>query len=261
MERDVRLVIIMVNTIVLRVDGTNCDEETCIAFELAGSKVDLVHVNELKRGIFSLEDYEILAIPGGFAYGDDIAAGKILANLLKYELRKPIKKFIEEGKLVIGICNGFQAIVKAGLLPAFGGLMETQEATLAMNDSGYFIDKWVLLKHVNKGKCVFTRGISNEIFIPINHAEGKFVATPEILKKLEDNDQVVFKYVDNPNGSLNDIAGICNTEGNVFGLMPHPEKYVHPYTHPYWTRLKDLPKEGDGLVIFRNAVEYARKRF
>lgn len=250
----------MVRTMVLRVDGTNCDEETVHAFKLAGSEVSLVHVNDIMKGKESFENFGILAIPGGFAHGDDVAAGKILANLLRYKLSGDLKKFIEEGKLVIGICNGFQAIVKAGLLPAFGDFGE-QEATLASNDSGYFIDRWVRLKHVNNGKCIFTKGIKNGIFVPVNHGEGKFVASPDILKMLEENDRVVFRYVDNPNGSMNGIAGICNSGGNVFGLMPHPEKFFSKYTHPYWTRMKDLPEEGDGLAIFRNAVEYAKRKF
>jgi len=250
----------MVRTLVLRVDGTNCDEETMHAFELVGSQVSLAHINEIIKGRVSLEDFQILAIPGGFAHGDDVASGKILANMIRYKLNRDMVKFIEGGKLVMGICNGFQAIVKAGLLPAFAGFGK-QEATLAVNDSGYFIDRWVTLKHVNKGRCVFTKGMKSEIFVPVNHGEGKFVAPPEILHRLEENDQVVFRYKDNPNGSMNDIAGICNTEGNVFGLMPHPEKFVTKYMHPYWTRTANLPEEGDGLAIFRNAVNYAKKKF
>jgi phosphoribosylformylglycinamidine synthase len=256
-----------VRTLVLRVDGTNCDEEAVIAFERAGSKVDLVHMNELIRKEKSLEDYQILCIPGGFAYGDDIAAGKIFAVLLKYKISNDVKKFIEEGKLVLGICNGFQVLVKAGLLPAFEGKMK-QEATLAFNDSGYFQDRWIYMKHENKGKCIFTRGIKDIINIPVNHGEGKFVAERDVIRKLEDNDQVVFKYVDpdgnyagfpwNPNGSFDNIAGVCNPDGNVFGLMPHPEKFIHKWTHPCWTRLK-LEEEGDGFVIFKNAVEVAKK--
>lgn len=249
----------MTRAMVLRVDGTNCDEETAYAFRIAGSEAEIVHINELLKGARSLEDFQILAVPGGFAHGDDIAAGKILANLIRYKISGDFRKFIEEGNLVIGICNGFQAIVRAGLLPALGGFGK-QEATLAANDSGYFIDKWVRLRHVNKGKCIFTRGMKSEIFVPINHGEGKFIAPPEIIRKLEDNDHVVFRYVENPNGSMNGIAGICNAEGNVFGLMPHPEKFVSKYTHPYWTREKSLPEEGDGLAIFRNAVEYAKRK-
>ena len=258
-----------VRTIVLRVEGTNCDEETVIAFKKAGSLVDLVHINELKKGKKSLEDYQILCIPGGFTYGDDIAAGKIFAVLLKYMLSKDVKRFVEEGKLVLGICNGFQVLVKDGLLPGLNGVMEKQEATLAFNDCGYFQDRWVYLKHENKGKCVFTKGIKDIIYVPVNHAEGKFVADREIIEKLEENDQIVFKYVDpddnyagfpwNPNGSIDNIAGICNPEGNVFGLMPHPEKFIHKWMHPYWTRLK-LEEEGDGFRIFKNAVEFAEKK-
>lgn len=255
-----------VKTIVLRVDGTNCDEETVIAFQKAGSTVDLVHVNELKRKEKSLEDYQILCIPGGFTYGDDIAAGKIYAVQLKYLLSQDVKKFIEQGKLVIGICNGFQVLVKTGLLPAFDEMK--QVATLAFNDCGYFQDRWIYLKNENKGKCSINKGIKDIIYIPVNHAEGKFVADRDVIQKLEDNDQIVFKYVDpdgnyagfpwNPNGSIDNIAGICNPEGNVFGLMPHPEKFIHKWMHPYWTR-NDLPEEGDGFSIFRNAVEVAKK--
>lgn len=248
-----------IRTIVLRVEGTNCEQETIHAFRLAGSQADLVHMNELIKGKKSLEDYQILAIPGGFAHGDDVAAGKLLANQLKYDIRKDVKKFVESGKILIGICNGFQAIVKAGLLPGFEGLMKRQEATLACNDSGYFIDKWVRLKFL-ESRCVFLKNIKEEIYIPVNHGEGKFVASQEILRKLEENKQIVFRYLDNPNGSLRDIAGICNPEGNVFGLMPHPEKYVHPYQHPFWTRSERLPEEGSGLQIFNNAAEYAKKR-
>jgi len=256
-----------VRTIVLRVDGTNCDEETGIAFEKAGSKVDLVHMNELKRKEKALEDYQILCIPGGFTYGDDIAAGKIFTVLLKYMLSQDVKKFVEEGKLVIGICNGFQVLVKSGLLPSFDGMMK-QESTLAFNDCGYFQDRWIYLKHENKGKCIFTKGIKNVIYIPVNHAEGKFVADRDVIRRLEENDQIVFKYVDpdgnyagfpwNPNGSMNNIAGICNPEGSVFGLMPHPEKFIHKWMHPYWTKI-DLPEEGDGFRIFKNVVEFAKK--
>jgi len=255
--------------IVLRVEGTNCDEETVIAFEEAGASVDLVHLNELKRGKKSLEDYQILCIPGGFTYGDDIAAGKIFAVHLKYALWNELRKFVDESKLVLGICNGFQVLVKMGLLPNVDGSME-QQATLAFNDCGHFVDRWVYLKHENRGSCPFTRGIKGLTFVPVQHAEGKFVASEKILDKMEENDQIVFRYVNskgeyagypwNPNGSMRNVAGICNPEGNVFGLMPHPEKYIHKYTHPCWTRLPNLPEEGDGLTIFKNAVEYAEKR-
>jgi len=258
-----------VKTIILRVEGTNCDEETVIAFEKAGSKVDLVHMNELIRKEKSLEDYQIFCIPGGFTYGDDIAAGKIYAVLLKYKIANDVKKFIEEGKLVIGLCNGFQVLVKAGLLPAFDSTLDKQVATLAFNDCGYFQDRWIYMKHENKGRCPITKGI-NMIYTPVNHAEGKFVADRDVIQRLEDNDQIVFKYVDpdgnyagfpwNPNGSVDNIAGICNPNGNVLGFMPHPEKHIQKWTHPYWTRLNGLPNVGDGFSIFKNAVEFAKKK-
>lgn len=249
----------MARAIVLRVEGTNCDGETAEAFRMAGAEAELVHVNEIKQGKKSLEDYEMMAIPGGFSYGDDIAAGILLGNQLKYVIKGQMKKFVDEGKPVIGICNGFQALVRAGMLPYFG----PQSATLAGNDCGSFQDRWVYLKHVNKGKCLFTRGIKEIIYLPIAHGEGKFVANE--VQKLFDNDQAVFRYCDregnpsNPNGSVAEIAGICNPEGNVFGLMPHPERFVHPYTHPFWT--KEHPVEGDGLAVFMNAVDYAGKKF
>ena len=247
----------MVKTLVLRVEGTNAEEEMIHSFRLSGSEVDIVHVNDIVSRKKSLEDYQIIVFPGGFAHGDDVSAGKILANILRYKIWKDLTKFIDSGKLVIGVCNGFQAITKAGLLPAIEGI-GVQECTLTSNDSGYFIDKWVELKHASGNKCVFTKNLRDEMFVPINHGEGKFVATPEIIQKLEDNGQIVFRYSQNPNGSINDIAGICNSQGNVFGMMPHPEKYFSKYMHPFWTRMKDMNEEGDGLQLFKGAVDYAK---
>jgi phosphoribosylformylglycinamidine synthase len=259
-----------VKTMVLRAEGTNCDEETVIAFERAGSSVDLVHINELRRGR-PLEEYQILCIPGGFTYGDDIAAGKILAIRLKNEIGNQIKDFVEEGKLIFGICNGFQVLVKVGLLPALEGTMRKQEATLAFNDSGHFVDRWVYLKREAKGACVFTKGVKDITFMPVNHGEGKFVADQKTIERLKENNQIIFRYVDsegkcagypwNPNGSLDNIAGICNPEGNILGLMPHPEKYIQRCMHPHWTRLPGLGEEGDGFSLFKGAVNYASKKF
>jgi phosphoribosylformylglycinamidine synthase len=262
-----------VNVIVLRVEGTNCDRETVEAFEQANARTDLVHANELKKGMKNLEEYQILAVPGGFSYGDDVSAGILLANQLKYEIGKDIKKFVDSDKLIVGICNGFQALVRLGLLPGFDskGLEKPhQQSTLAVNDSGIFVDRWVRLKHENKGNCVFTKNIKNQIYLPVAHAEGKFVTSEENLKLLDSQDQIVFKYVDpdgnyaeypwNPNGSMENIAGICSHSGLILGMMPHPERYLHKYMHPYWTRLPKLPEEGDGFQIFKNAVEYAVKK-
>lgn len=254
--------------IVLRTAGTNCDYETVHAFQMVGADVDLIHINQLIRGKKELIRYQILALPGGFSYGDDIAAGKLLANELKYRLREPIEQFVADGKLIIGICNGFQVMVRAGLLPGFNGISKNQEATLYTNDSGKFECRWVYLKNVENNKCVFTKNIKQIIYLPVAHGEGKFTTINEnVLNKLEENNQVVLKYTDangeckgypwNPNGSDRSIAGICDSTGRIFGLMPHPERYISKYHHPRWTREK-LDNEGDGLAIFRNAVEYAK---
>lgn len=255
--------------IILRTAGTNCDYETAHGFRMVGADVDLIHINQFIRGEKELSPYHILVLAGGFSYGDDIAAGKLLANELKYRLREPVEQFVADGKLIIGICNGFQAMVKAGLLPGFNGISEVQETTLYTNDSGKFECRWVYLKHVGDGKCVFTRNIKEIIYLPVAHGEGKFTTIGEdTLDALETGDQVVFKYVDadgnpagypwNPNGSDRHIAGICDSTGRIFGLMPHPERYLSRPNHPRWTR-EDLPEEGDGVAIFRNAVEYAQR--
>ncbi|MFH1406747.1 MAG: phosphoribosylformylglycinamidine synthase I [Candidatus Omnitrophota bacterium] len=255
-----------VKVIILRTAGTNCDLETKFAFEYVGAQVELVHINDLVKKKKYLKDYHILAIPGGFTYGDDIASGVILANELKYKLREQLEDFVKQGKLIIGICNGFQILVKAGILP--GVSSGNKEVTLTINDSGKFEDRWIYLEKI-KNECIWTQGIENIIYLPVAHGEGKFVAqNKDILKKLYENNQVVFKYVtqtgknpsypDNPNGSVDDIAGICDTTGRVFGLMPHPERHVLALHHPQWTRV-GLRKEGDGVMIFRNGVEYAKK--
>jgi len=250
--------------IILRTAGTNCDYETEYAFKLAGARAERVHINRLIEGSVRLDDYDILAIPGGFSYGDDISAGVLLANELRYKLRDQVERFIEEGKLIIGICNGFQVLVKAGLLPRFKGMEGKQLATLHLNDSAKFECRWVYLR-LESDRCVFTKGLKPIIYLPVAHAEGKFVAPKDVLDRLEENGQVVFRYVDeegriagypyNPNGSMRNIAGICDPTGRIFGLMPHPERYVWRYQHPRWTR-EELPEEGDGLAIFKNAVRY-----
>jgi len=240
----------MVTSLVLRVDGTNCEQETVSALKLAGSKVDLVHINELIRKMVSLEDYHALIIPGGFSFGDHITAGKIIANYMKLKLKKDITNFIDANKPILGICNGFQALLKSGFLDI--------DATLLANNTGLFIDNWINLK--KEADSIFTNGIQT-LFIPINHGEGRFFADDIILRKLEEERRIIFKYIDNPNGSSEDIAGIINESGNVMGLMPHPEKFVNYYTHPYWTRLpqKTRKNEGEGLAIFKNLVKACEK--
>ncbi|MBI2549742.1 phosphoribosylformylglycinamidine synthase I [Candidatus Woesearchaeota archaeon] len=252
--------------LVIRAAGTNCNNETALAFELAGAAAEQVHVNELIHGRKEINDYHILAIPGGFSYGDDLGSGKVLANQLAIKLKQQLENFVLAGKLAIGICNGFQVIIKMGLLPALKGTF-MQEATLANNDSGKFEDRWVWMKAENDS--IFTRGIKR-IYLPVNHGEGKFVASNEVIGQLRKQKLIKLRYADesgmdnaaypyNPNGSQLNIAAITNREGNVFGMMPHPEKFVTKYAHPRWTR-ENLPDEGDGLRIFRNMVEYAESK-
>jgi phosphoribosylformylglycinamidine synthase len=250
--------------------GINCDMETQHVFKLAGAEAERVHLTDLIKGTRSLSEFQILALPGGFSFGDDIASGKVLANMIKNNLGDQIQKFIDDGKLIIGVCNGFQAMVKMGLLPAFNNDYFTQNVTLTFNDSGRFEDRWVHLKGNTGSKCVFTKGIDT-IYLPVRHGEGKFVVkNTEVLAKLKKENHIVFQYVDsegrsagypqNPNGSVDNIAGICDKTGRVFGMMPHPEAFQHRTNHPAWTR-EELPEEGAGVAIFRNAVEYVRKKF
>ncbi len=263
-----------VKAIVLRTAGTNCDRETCFALYLAGAEVDLVHINRVVSGEKSLDEFDILALPGGFSYGDDISAGKVLANELTNKLSGPMNKFIARGKLVIGICNGFQVLVKTGFLPGLSaGKGKSghgrQSVTLFDNDCGSFRCGWVYLKPDPKSPCVFTKGIGGVITLPIAHGEGKLIFdSAETRKKVRAGRQAVFTYVDengkpgafpiNPNGSEDEIAGLCNATGRVFGLMPHPERHVTRTQHPRWTR-GEGSEPGDGLAIFTNAVEFARK--
>jgi phosphoribosylformylglycinamidine synthase len=262
----------MIKAIILRTAGTNCDWETAAAFELAGAKAERVHINRLISGEVKLADYQIMAVPGGFSYGDDIASGKILANELKNKLGRQIQKFASDGKPVIGICNGFQVLVKMGLLPDEVSFAQT--TTLTFNDSDKFECRWInLVRSMESGvrskgekQCLWVKGLPKVIQLPVAHGEGKFVASDKrTLDNIEQNNMVVFRYCDasgkmaqyplNPNGAVNSIAGISNKKGNVFGLMPHPERYVYAVQHP--SRIGQPRSEyGWGLQIFKNAVEY-----
>jgi len=253
---------------VLRTAGTNCDQETAFAFRKAGGLPDLVHINRLIQKEKRLADYQILAIPGGFTYGDDAGAGKILASELKHTLADELKLFLSKGKLIIGICNGFQVLVKSGLLPGNGALR--QEASLIINDSAKFEARWVHLQSQGPGSvCVWARDLPEVIYLPVAHGEGKFfTAGAQVLERLHRNRQVVFKYCgpdggpadypDNPNGSQDDIAGICDETGRILGLMPHPERHVDAFQHPRHAS-KGRGAGGEGILIFSNGVEYARK--
>ena len=256
-----------VKVIVIRTAGTNCNEETAFAFQRLGAHVDQVHINALIAGAAKLSDYHILALPGGFSYGDDIASGRILANELRLKLGEDIKKFIRDGKLIIGICNGFQILAKAGILPGLGWKVG-QEATLFYNDSAKFEARWVHLKV--ESRCVWTKSMSGQIYLPVAHGEGKFIPREKkVLDALTSNGQIVLRYCapdggkpiypDNPNGSTDNIAGICDTTGRVFGLMPHPERHFLFEQHPYWTRLQKTGEFGDGAKIFENGINYVRE--
>lgn len=258
-----------INALILTGFGINCDHETALAFEMAGAAVQRVHLNDLAEDPARLEDFQILAIPGGFSFGDDVASGRILANRLRYRLGGPLKDFLAAGKLAIGICNGFQVMVKMGLLPLFDGEF-TQEVTLTHNDSARFDNRWVRLQTDPSTRCVWTKGIES-IEVPVRHGEGKFIPRDDaVLRRLRDQGQVALRYANangtlaggvfpaNPNGSIDDIAGICDPSGRVFGLMPHPEAFLHRTNHPRWTR-EALPEEGAGLQLFRNAVNFAEQ--
>ncbi|MBI4721707.1 MAG: phosphoribosylformylglycinamidine synthase I [Candidatus Stahlbacteria bacterium] len=243
-----------VQVLILRTAGTNCDMETKAAFEMVGAEVDLLHINQLIADKKILHQYDILVLPGGFTYGDDISAGKILANEIKYRIAEEVNKFVENKKLVLGICNGFQILVKFGLLPK--GKISKQVVTLTNNISGVFQCEWINLT-VENSPCVFTQGIT-ELFLPIAHAEGRFIAPKSIITELISKRQVALTYKGyNPNGSISGIAGICDPTGRIFGLMPHPERFIFATQHPNWNKLKYHTKhDPDGLNIFKNAVKY-----
>ncbi len=248
--------------LVLRAPGTNCDHEAAFAFERAGATTRRVHVRELRANLGLLKHAQILVIPGGFSYGDDVAAGKILATQLEHFLSDAVREFRAAEKLILGICNGFQILLKAGLIvpPDEDGPL----ATLATNSQGRFEGRWVNLR-ATPGKCVFLKGLRS-LYLPVAHGEGNFVCRKDWIRQgLAQAGQVVLRYTDaaghsagfphNPNGSQDDIAGACDATGRVFGLMPHPERHVLPTQHPRWTR-EGLKPAGDGFAIFQNAVDY-----
>ncbi len=268
-----------VKSIVITGNGTNCEMEMAHACRLAGfDEVDIVHISELLYGEKSLDDYHFLNLPGGFLDGDDLGSAKAGANRILHAkvkgkeeiLYSQFMRFIKQGKLILGVCNGFQLLVKLGMLPGFDGDYGMQTVTLTFNDSGRFEDRWVYLRVSPDSPCIFTKNIAG-IYLPVRHGEGKFITKDqEILKRLHEDHQVVVQYSNedyeeatmdypaNPNGAVDAIAGICNSTGRIFGLMPHPEAYLHYTNHPRWTREK-LPVEGMGLAIFKNAVDFIRK--
>jgi len=256
---------------IMRVGGTNCDGETQRSFQEFGVQAETLHLNEMVKRR-NLMDYHILVFPGGFAHGDYVRSGVIWARLLMAKLGKELKAFIDESRPIIGICNGFQVLVEKGLLPGFKGISAYPEASLAPNSRGYQC-RWVYLKAENRGNCIFTSRIPEGkiLRMPIAHGEGRFVFPKEreneLLEKLYERDMIVFRYCDkkgktadgtyptNPNGAFHDIAGICNPEGTIFGMMPHPERAFYWWQQPDWTQQTHIEQYGDGKLIFQSLIE------
>lgn len=263
-----------VKAIVITGNGTNCEREVAVACQLAGAECDVVHLAELLAGRVSLDRYHFLNLAGGFLDGDDLGSAKAGANRFKHAtvrngqpgLAEQLQRFVAEGKLIMGVCNGFQLMVKLGLLPALSGPGLVQSVTLSHNDSGRFEDRWCSLRVDPQSPCIYTRGLDC-LDLPVRHGEGKFFTDPQTLKQIETQRLVALRYVDaaghptmayphNPNGSLSAIGGICDRSGRLFGLMPHPEAYTHRVQHPRWTREKNLPEQGMGLWLYQNAVRF-----
>ncbi|OQX05880.1 MAG: phosphoribosylformylglycinamidine synthase [Desulfobulbaceae bacterium A2] len=269
-----------VKALILTGFGTNCEMEMAHACRLGGAdQADIVHISELLHGEYRLDDYHFLNLPGGFLDGDDLGAGQAGAHRIRYAKVAPdgqpliehVLRFIRAGKLVLGVCNGFQLMVKLGLLPGFDHDYQSRRVSLTNNESGRFEDRWVTLHADPASPCVFTRGLGT-LTLPVRHGEGKLVAESEAaMARIEGEHLACLRYIDptsgqptmdyplNPNGSPAAIAGLCDPTGRVFGLMPHPEAFLHRTNHPRWTR-EDLPEEGQGLALFRNAVEFLRQQ-
>lgn len=252
--------------LILHATGTNRDLEAAQAFEVAGANAEIVHINQLRSRERLWHNFQLLVLPGGFSYADSLGAGKLLALDLLLYFSAEIQNFIESGKPVIGICNGFQALVKSGILPDQNFSKSNPSVTLTFNSSGHFECRWVCLLPISD-RCIWTRGLTEPIECPVAHGEGNFQARdPKTTFKLSENNQIALIYADkngqpargcypyNPNGSVLDIAGICNPQGNVLGLMPHPEDHIFTHQHPNWTQKR---ARHSGLPIFRNGVEFA----
>jgi phosphoribosylformylglycinamidine synthase I len=264
-----------VKALVLTGFGLNCDMETAFALEVAGASVDRIHLNDVIAHTEILRQYQIFIVGGGFSWGDDHGAGVVMAMRMKYRMKDDLLGFVERGGVVLGICNGFQVLVNLGLLPGFEPGPLNREVALIHNDCGSFRDQWVHLAANPLSPCVLTRGIQH-MELPVRHGEGKFYAEDATTRRLQSQNQIIFQYATpdggpacgqfpaNPNGSISDIAGICDTTGRIAGMMPHPEAFNHWTNHPDWTHRKEIcrrngeryPSEGEGIRLFRNAVDF-----
>jgi phosphoribosylformylglycinamidine synthase I len=267
-----------IHVCILRVGGTNCDEETKRALQESGMKAEVAHFNHLAKQQ-QLLNYNMLVIPGGFSHGDYVRAGAIWAKRLMAKLGKDVRKFVDEERPILGICNGFQVLIESGLLPQFDGISAFPEAALGTNIPPGYNCRWIYLSHENGGNCAFTKSIAEAsvVRIPVAHSEGRFMFAKEneekCLEKLRDNDQLVFRYCysngepangdypSNPNGAFYDIAGICDPSGTIFGLMPHPERAYFGWQLPDWTKKETMPAFSDGKLIFDSVAEYLTKKF
>lgn len=263
----------MAKCLVLTGFGINCENESLAALKLAGAKhAEIVHISQILSGEKRLNNYQFIVFPGGFLDGDDLGSAKVQVNRFKYSyigdtrkrLSEELKEFVDKGNLALGICNGFQFMVKSGILPMTNDTTFSQEATLTFNDSSKFEDRWVYLKVNTKSPCIFTKGIE-KLYLPVRHGEGKFFTSNTVLNRIKKNNLFVLQYADenynvtyeyplNPNGSMFSIAGVTDKTGRLFGLMPHPEAFIFKTNHPRWTR--ESLGEPDGLKIFRNAINY-----
>lgn len=271
----------MPNALVIRTAGTNCDAEMCRGFELAGASVELVHIDRLIANPSQVDSADLIGFPGGFSYGDDVASGRILAVKLRERLYPALRDAARRGAPMIGVCNGFQVLVQVGLLPGPAAGKDwpqdappPQTVALTHNADARFIDRWVGIRANSASPCVWTRSLSalesrnamgaeDAMMLPVAHGEGRFVAaSPAILESLRSGNQIALTYTQNPNGSTADIAGICDPTGRIFGLMPHPDRFLAWSLHPYWTRLdpSTTSEDAPGFLFFKDAVAAAATR-